>query len=161
MKNGFLCLPHTLLVFLQSLQIMKVGVHVKADLTCLFNDCGFKPGQDEPFLGAVELGEMVKQHSLIEHANISLIDLVATVLHHGLPKEFTVRVSMKWDNPKLTQEQIDYASLEVYTVWATHVAFVDIPVGSPVMETTLARTQVRILSQTCTATVAYGVIAPN
>jgi len=44
----------------------KVGVHVKADLTHLFNDCGFKAGQDDPFQGAIELGDMAKQRGLTD-----------------------------------------------------------------------------------------------
>ena len=161
MQNGFLHLPHTLLVLLRSSQIAKVGVHVKADLTRLFNDCGFKPGRDDPFLGAVELGDMAKQRGLTNRTNISLADVTATVLHRALPKESTVRVSTDWDNPNLTQEQIDYSCLDVYAAWAIHEAFTDMPVGSPVTETTLAGTQVKLLSRTRTSTIAYGVIAPD
>jgi len=161
MENGFLRLPHTLLVFLRSSQIQKIGVHVKADLTRLFGDCGFKLGQNDPFLGAVELGEMARQRGLTERANIGLADLTATVLHRSLPKEFSVRVSTNWDNANLTQEQIHYACLDVYAAWAIHQAFTDMPVGSLVTETTLMGTHVRLLSRTGNSTVAYGVIAPD
>ena len=39
--DGYLKPPHSLLVLLRAPRVLKVGVHVKADLTRLFNDCGF------------------------------------------------------------------------------------------------------------------------
>ena len=88
---------------------------MKVDLTRLFKDCGFKPDRDALFLGAVELGHMAKQRGITDRAN-SLADLTATVLHCFLPKDSAVRISPNWDNPTLTQEQINYASLDVYAV---------------------------------------------
>jgi hypothetical protein len=104
---------------------------------------------------------MAKQRGITDRANIGLADLTATVLHRFLPKDSAVRISPNWDNPTLTQEQIDYASLDVYAVSEIHEAFTCMPVGSRATETTLAGTEVRLLSRTRTSTVAYGVLAPD
>ena len=71
-----------------------------------------------------------------------------------------MRVSTNWDNTNLTQEQIDYACLDVYAAWAIHQAFTDMPVGS-LVTVTLTGTHVRLLSWTGNSTIAYGVVAPD
>jgi len=78
--DGFLKLPSSLLVVLRSKRIHKLGVQVKADLTRLYNDCGFKNSSELPFLGALELGSMAKDRNVTDHARVSLSDLTALVL---------------------------------------------------------------------------------
>lgn len=60
LRDSILHLPNTLLVLLWSIRIQKIGVHIQADLTHLFRDCGFKKDGNIPFIGAIELGAMVK-----------------------------------------------------------------------------------------------------
>ena len=156
--SGFLKLPHSLLVFFRSPHIEKVGVHIKADLTRLFRDCGFG-NSDEPFSGALELGMLAKQCKFTDCANISLADLSAVVLKCYLSKEPHIRVSTAWDNATLTHKQETYAALDVYTGATFLEAFDDIPIGSPVSMSTPGGTCVRLMSRDQTSTVAYGTVA--
>ncbi|KAF5383665.1 hypothetical protein D9615_003783 [Tricholomella constricta] len=158
--DGYLHPPHALVVLLRSSRIKKVGVHIKADLTRLFKDCGF--GKDDlPFVGAVELGAIAKQRSIAKHANVSLADLTAFVLRRYLPKDEGVRVSNTWDNAELSPRQQKYAALDVSATWTIFDTFSDNPVGLPVTPSTAAGTRVKIVSRDQTSTVAYGFISPD
>jgi hypothetical protein len=156
--DGFLHLPSSMLVFLRSPRIQKYGVHIKADLTRLFRDCGCRDS-DEPFVGAVELGLMAKQRNFTDRANISLVDLVATVLRRYLSKDANICVSTAWDNRELTPEQKSYAALDVFAGACVLEAFDSISAGTPVSITTPGGTRVKLLSRDQTSTVAYGTIA--
>jgi len=144
-EDGFLKLPHSLLVFFRSPHIQKVSIHVKADLTCHFRDCGFKDS-DEPFTGAVKLSLMAKQHNFADRANISLTDLTAIVLHHYLSKDPHICISTARDNCELTLGQETYVALDVYAGAAILESFDGIPVGTPVSLSTPGRTCVKLLS---------------
>jgi hypothetical protein len=66
--NGFLKLPSSLLVVLHSKRVRKIGVQVKADLIRLYKDCGFADSTNEqPFIGALELGSMAKDRNVTDH----------------------------------------------------------------------------------------------
>ena len=88
-SSGYLCPPPALLVLLCSPRVRKFGVHVKHDMTHLFNDCGFS-SHDVPFAGAVELGALTQKHHLTNRANVSLSDLTSIILHHYLPKDESI-----------------------------------------------------------------------
>ncbi len=153
-------MPHALLSFLRAPRLLKVGVHVQADLTRLFNDCGFQ-GHAQPFLGALELGRLAKDQNLVNWANISLAELVATILGYTLPKDDTIRVSTGWDNPTLTQEQETYAALDVFAVYSVYDTFTHLPGVGPVTDATAGGAVVKLLSRDKSSIVAYGVIAPD
>jgi hypothetical protein len=104
-------------------------VHIKADLTRLFKDCGFIFEVDQPFVGAIELGSLARDQNLVERSNVSLVDLASTVLHRYLPKDPSIRVSTEWDNPELTPQQVSYASLDVYTSWLIYEKLCLVPTG--------------------------------
>ncbi|KAH7919165.1 hypothetical protein BV22DRAFT_1051234 [Leucogyrophana mollusca] len=157
--DGFLKLPCSLLVFMRSVRIRKLGVHVKADLTRLFNDCGFATATEQPFVGALELGVLAKQQNITDCGNIGLSDLTAAVLRRYLVKDTSVRVSTNWNNPTLTQEQIDYAALDVYASWAIFESFLTVPVPGPVTAVTSAGTHVKLLSRDGKTVVALGFIS--
>ncbi|KAH7920342.1 hypothetical protein BV22DRAFT_1133160 [Leucogyrophana mollusca] len=142
--NGSLKLPSPLLACLRLPRIRKVGVHVKADLTRLYHDCGYSSPSDEPFIGGLELGAMANDCNVVEHSNDS-----------------SIRISSEWDNPTLTGEQQTYAALDVYAGWAILNAFLVIPVGAPVTESTPGGTAVRLLSCNGKSTVAYGFVSHN
>ena len=161
LRDGYLKPPHSLLVLLRAPRILKVGVHVKANLTRLFNDCGFSIPKDAPFVGAVELGALARDQNLTTRNNISLADLASTVLHRYLPKDPSIRVSTDWDNPELPPAQIQYAVLDVYTCWVIHESLINRPAGHPVTHATLGGTPVKILSRDRSSPVAYGFIAPD
>ncbi|KAG6835342.1 hypothetical protein H0H93_002451 [Arthromyces matolae] len=158
-ENGFLHPPHVLLSLLRSSRVKKVGVHIKADFTRFFKDCGFGPN-DAPFLGAVELGAISKERQLTQRANISLADLTAIVLRKHLLKDADIRVSSAWDNAELTDQQTTYAALDVYAAWAIYNAFTHIAVGKLATSSTTGGTPVKLLSRDTTSVVAYGFISP-
>ncbi|KAK2464000.1 hypothetical protein APHAL10511_003944 [Amanita phalloides] len=147
-----------LLVLLRSPRIRKFGVHVKQDMTQLFNDCGFS-SDDIPFTGAVELGALAQQCHFTSRANTGLVDLVNTVLHHYLPKDESICVSTAWDDETLSQAQIGYAALNVYALWALCDALLTPPTCEKVTHETAAGTPVKLLSRDRLVTVAVGFIA--
>ncbi|OBZ76307.1 hypothetical protein A0H81_03601 [Grifola frondosa] len=161
LKEGVLHLPHTMLVLLRSSRIRKVGVHIKADLTRLFKDCGFIQQHDLPFQGAVELGAMAKERNITDRANISLADLTASVLHCYLPKDESIRVSTVWSDLVLPDEHARYASMDVYAAWLIYEAFSRVSVGQAISDSTPAGTRVQLLSRDRSSVVAYGFIAPD
>lgn len=157
--DGCLKLPSSLLVVLCSKRIRKIGVQVKGDLTRLYNDCGFSNSDELPFAGALELGPMAKDRNITDRARVSLSDLTGLVLQQHLPKDESVRVSMRWDDPELSSEQETYAALDVYAAWAIYKEFSTIPSIGPVTPLTPAGTQVQLMSRVGRLPVAYGYIA--
>ncbi|KAG1721143.1 hypothetical protein EDB19DRAFT_1859895, partial [Suillus lakei] len=158
--NGFLKLPSSLLVVLRSKRVCKIGVQVKADLTRLYNDCGFSNSSNEqPFVGALELGSMAKDRNVTDRTRVSLADLTALVLQRNLPKDASVRISTKWDDPDLSPEQEQYAALDVFAAWAILESFLTIPSSGPVTSSTPVGTQVQLMSRNGGLVVAHGHIA--
>ncbi|KIK31684.1 hypothetical protein CY34DRAFT_33571, partial [Suillus luteus UH-Slu-Lm8-n1] len=156
--DGCLKLPSSLLVVLRSKRIRKIGVQVKGDLTRLYNDCGFSNSDELPFAGALELGPMAKDRNITDRARVSLSDLTGLVLQQHLPKDESVRVSTRWDDPELSSEQETYAALDVYAAWAIYKKFSTIPSIGPVTPSTPAGTQVQLMSRVGGLPVAYGYI---
>jgi hypothetical protein len=91
--------------------------------------------------------------------HISLTDLTALMLHRNLPKDASIRVSTKWDDPVLSPEQEKYAALDVYGASAIFESFSAIPSCGPVTSSTPVGTQVQLMSQNGGLAVAYGHIA--
>ncbi len=164
LKEGYLHLPTTLLVFLRSNRVEKVGVRIKADLTRLYHDCGFPDSSDAdslPFVGAVELGSLSQSRGVTSQANAGLAELVALVLRRHLPKDKSVRISDGWDEPTLSDAHVKYAALDVYATWAVYEALSS-PAPLPttaITASTLPGTQVKLLSRDRRSVVAYGIIA--
>lgn len=157
--GGPLKLPTSLLVLLRSQRVRKVGVHIKADLTRLYKDCGFSNSEELPFVGALELGQMAKERNVTDNANISLSDLAATVLKRHLSKDLSIRLSTQWDSPSLPEAHQVYAALDTYASWSIFEAFTSIPISSPVTPKTPPGTEVQILSRTGNVPVAHGFVA--
>ena len=156
-SSGYLCPPPALLVLLHSPRVRKFGVHVKHDMTRLFNDCGFS-SHDVPFTGTVELGALTQKHHLTNRANVSLSDLMSIILHHYLPKDESIQVSTAWDNETLSDTQVRYATLDVYASWALCDALIALPAHESISAMTAAGTPVKLLSCDHSATVAVGFI---
>lgn len=147
-------------MFLRSCRIKKYGVHIKADFTRLFKDCGFTD-QDLPFSGATELGALAKHHNIVDRANISLADLTCLVLHRYLPKDESVRLSNAWDDINLPNNEQQYAALDVFATWSIYEGLSVSPTGQTVTADTPAGTSVKLLSRDQSSIVAFGIIAPD
>ncbi|KAG0706444.1 hypothetical protein DFH29DRAFT_1066800 [Suillus ampliporus] len=141
--DGFLKLPSSLLVVLRSKRIRKLGVQVKADLTRLYNDCGFSNSGELLFAGALELGSMAKDRNMTDHT-----------------RDPSVRVSTRWDDPELSSEQETYAALDVYAAWAIYKAFLTIPSIGPVTPSTPAGTHVQLMSHTRVVVTVTSISVP-
>ncbi|KAG1747482.1 hypothetical protein EDB19DRAFT_1582828, partial [Suillus lakei] len=141
--------------------IHKVGVHIKADLTRLYKDCGFLNSEELPFVGALELRQMAKERNVTDNANISLSDLAATVLKCHLSKDLSIPLSTQWDSPSLPEAHQVYAALDTYASWSIFEAFTSIPISSPVTHETPPGTEVQIPSQTGNVPVAHGFVAQH
>ncbi|TFY77147.1 hypothetical protein EWM64_g6866 [Hericium alpestre] len=165
LHDGVLRLPHALLVVLHSSRVVKYGVHVKADLMCLFHNCSWKDdSKEEHFVGGRELRAMAHKQGLATQANTSLADLSARVLQRSMSKEDSVHVSTEWDSRSLSKAHIDYAALDTYASWALYEALsahARVASGQPVAAETPVATTVKLLSRDCSAVVAYGIVAPD
>ena len=136
---------------------------MQADLTRLFNDCGFSWTDERQFEGALELGELARERNAIERRNASLVDITAVVLKRYLPKDPAIRTSMRWDDPTLSAEYEAYAALDAYAAWAIFQSLSIIPTSG---STTLASittpgTRVRLVTRNGTLSVAYGYISQH
>ncbi|KAI0704374.1 hypothetical protein BC835DRAFT_1317043 [Cytidiella melzeri] len=161
-NGGHLNLPPPLLTFLRSSRIRKLGVHVKGDLTRLFNDCGFSAATDQAFVGATEIGALAKLRGLCSRASISLVDLTALILKRHLPKDESIRVSTGWDNKELSVAHRTYAALDVYAVWSLYQTLSNMTaMAQPVTKDSSPGTPVRLLSRDGSSIVALGVVAPD
>ena len=132
-----------------------VGVHVQADITRLFNDCGFSRLDERQFEGALELGELARERNAMERSNASLVDITAVVLKRYLPKDPAIRTSMHWDDPTLSAEYEAYAALDVYAVWAIFQSLFTNPISGT---TTSITTRVRLVTRNGSLSV---VISPS
>jgi hypothetical protein len=63
-------LPTSLLAFLCTPCIQKVGLRIAGDLTKMFHDWKFDSSQDAPFLGALDNGRMAKERNTVKKATI-------------------------------------------------------------------------------------------
>lgn len=150
---------------MRSERVFKVGVHIKADFTKLFKDCGFKAG-DPPFAGAVELGQLAKARNAADRSNVSLQKLVEFILRQHLPKDTNVRISKSWEQPQLSPQHITYASVDAYATWAVFDELQTRVVGTSSSRFASASTSrlpagtpVRILSRDKAHTIGFGNVA--
>ncbi|KAJ7705637.1 hypothetical protein B0H16DRAFT_1901821, partial [Mycena metata] len=104
-------LPLQLLNLLQEPRVIKVGHSVNADLRRLAAACGKPPAT---FTGALELGNFAKDRFLIGKANISLVDLVASILGQRFPQHYSECISSNWSDSDLTTIQQQFAAREAY-----------------------------------------------
>jgi hypothetical protein len=152
--------PHALLSLLRSPRILKHGVHIKADFTRLFKDCGFS-SNDPPFCGAIELGRLAKDRNISNTANVSLASLVSSVLRRHLPKDGELRLSTAWGDEELSEKHFQYAALDVYATWAVWRAFSELQSNEDVVLETPAGTPLKLLSRDQSTIVAVGFVAPD
>ncbi|KAJ8582357.1 hypothetical protein M405DRAFT_876164 [Rhizopogon salebrosus TDB-379] len=157
-ENGFIKLPHSLLVFLRSPLFKKVGVNIGADFKRLQNDCGMDTRQSEPFVGQVELGGMAKERGAAVKKTAGLAELVATFLHRHLLKDPQVRISPRWADPVLPPEYTSYAVLDVYSVSLVYQQLAGMDIARPVRADTPGGTEIALLAPDGQE-VAHGIVA--
>jgi hypothetical protein len=167
LDGGVLKLPRTLLCLLRSPRVHKYGVHIKADFTRLYRDCGLMDGGDElPFVGAQELGALARDSMLAERSSVGLASLVQTVLGKSLAKDGGVRVSTGWDDGELSPDQIEYAAQDAFASWKVYEALTEaVPDQHTssrsrfVSDITPPGTCVKLMSRDRASAVAYGTLA--
>ena len=134
---------------------------MKADLTRLFNDCGFSRMDERKFEGALELGELARARNVMERSNASLVDITAVVLKRYLQKDPAIRTSIRWDDPTLSAEYEAYAALDVYAAWAVFQSLFNNPINDTTISITTPGTRVRLVTRNGSLSVAYGYISHN
>ena len=159
MHQGYLRLPHSLLVFFRTKSIRKVGVGIKGDLTRLFNNCGFVAGVDPPFIGGLELGQLAKEKNAVARANIGLADLCSSILHKYLLKDPSIRLSERWNEIPLSDTHANYAALDAHATWMIFLALQAHSHGAVVDHLTPRGTPVYLYSEDHSRPVAWGHIA--
>lgn len=106
---------------------MKVGQCVTADLKYLQQVYG----SASPFLGGIDLGKFAKDQLAVKSARIGLADLCAEVLGKRLNKNFSEHVGTSWEADILTDEQLQYATLDVYASIHIYDTLSAIPLPAP------------------------------
>ncbi|KAF8833475.1 hypothetical protein BDN67DRAFT_916912 [Paxillus ammoniavirescens] len=157
LRDGYIDLPHSFLVFMQSPCFTKVGVGIGADFTRLQRNCHIS-ANNKPFVGQVELGVMAKHRGVQIKKNVSLADLVAVLLHQYLLKDPAVRVSPRWADSALPREYVDYAVLDAYATNQVYLRLAGMKIAPPVTATTPGGTSVILVSPDGNP-VAWGIIA--
>ncbi|KAJ6621548.1 ribonuclease H-like domain-containing protein [Mycena sp. CBHHK59/15] len=139
---------------LENPRVLKAGRAVSGDLKYL--EQATHPSR--PFVGAVDLAKMAKDRLVTTNAKIGLADLCAVTLGLRLDKHVTERVSSSWENEELSQSQIRYAALDVYTSSRIHEFLSSIPIPVVLPKTVEVGTPVLLFNDDCTRLIARGSI---
>ncbi|KAJ7132564.1 hypothetical protein C8R44DRAFT_871499 [Mycena epipterygia] len=150
-------LPLQPLNLLQEPRVIKAGRSVNADLRRLATACGKPPGS---FTGALELGNFAKDRFLIGKANMSLVDLVASILGQRFPQHYSERISNNWSDSDLTTIQQQYAARDAYAALILYRKINETPLPVPMNQHTPCGASVLLLSDDNKKLAARGVISP-
>ncbi|KAJ6492742.1 hypothetical protein C8R47DRAFT_1012819 [Mycena vitilis] len=150
-------LPLQLLNLLQEPRVIKAGRSVNADLRRLATACGKLPGS---FTGALELGNFAKDRFLIGKANLSLVDLVASILGQRFPPHYSERISSNWSDSDLTTIQQQYAARDAYAALCLYLKINETPLPVAMDRNTPCGASVLLLSDDNKKLAARGVISP-
>ncbi|KAJ7712743.1 hypothetical protein B0H14DRAFT_2645135 [Mycena olivaceomarginata] len=146
-------LPHEL----REPRIIKAGRSVNADLRRLATACGQPPGS---FTGPLELGNFAKDRFLITRANMSLVDLVASILGQRFPQHYSERISSNWSDSDLTTIQQQYAARDAYAALVLYRKINEIPLPVPMDQLTPCGASVLLLTDDNKKLAARGVVSP-
>ncbi|KIM48835.1 hypothetical protein M413DRAFT_59520 [Hebeloma cylindrosporum] len=118
-------LPQQLKLLLSHPRILKAGRLVNTDLGYLQAACH----SETPFVGGLDLAKSAKERRIISSTQCSLADLSAIILNKRLNKNVPERISPAWEDATLTQQQLDYASRDVYAslLIYRHLSTLDVP----------------------------------
>ncbi|KAJ7148829.1 hypothetical protein C8R46DRAFT_1310914 [Mycena filopes] len=150
-------LPSELLNALREPRIIKAGRSVNSDLRRLATACGQPPGS---FLGALELGSFAKDRFLVARANLSLVDLVASILGRRFPQHYSERISSNWSDSDLTTIQQQYAARDAYAALTLYKKINETPLPVAMDQLTPCGTSVLLLTDDNKKLAARGVISP-
>ncbi|KAJ6448574.1 hypothetical protein C8R45DRAFT_1132891 [Mycena sanguinolenta] len=150
-------LPFELLNLLREPRIIKAGRSVNADLCRLATACGQPPGS---FTGSLELGNFAKDRFLIAKANMSLVDLVASVLGQRFPQHYSERISSNWSDSDLTTIQQQYAARDAYAALVLYRKINETPLPVTMDPHTPCGASVLLLTDDNKKVAARGVISP-
>lgn len=116
-------------------------------------------GDERPFVGGTELGKLAKDYGYIKDAGrISLSDLAAIVLGRYLAKDDTVRLSDRWSQKQLTEEQTEYAAMDAWTGLQISRGIHSSHRPAPVTETTSSGVTISLLQNDGKTTIATGIL---
>ncbi|KAJ6538419.1 hypothetical protein B0H10DRAFT_2254857 [Mycena sp. CBHHK59/15] len=139
---------------LENPRVLKAGRAVSGDLKYL--EQATHPSR--PFVGTVDLAKMAKDRLVTTNAKIGLADLCAVTLGLQLDKHVTEHVSSSWENEELSQSQIRYAALDVYTSSRIHKFLSSIPIPVVLPKTVEVGTPVLLFNDDRTCLIARGSI---
>ena len=147
-------LPHYLQLFLESSHVHKYGHKISADLKKLQRDVR----SPKPYLGAIELEQLAKQHGLITKGRNSLQDLVGKILGEQLEKDQIARTNPGWQSKHLTQQLISYATLDIWATYRLMCHLSNAAVPGAVNHDAPEGTHVTIWTSDLSQIAAYGVL---
>ncbi|KAG6825372.1 hypothetical protein H0H92_003927, partial [Tricholoma furcatifolium] len=156
--HRFSRLPTSLLRFILSAQVFKIGSNIKGDFTRLKKQ--FTELAEQKSFNVIELKDYCIQRGIIKRgASGSLDTLVEKALHMYLPKDAALRKSEDWESRDLSYDLQNYAALDVY---ASRMVFEKVTEVTPlkmVSYDTPSGTSVALTMQEGGDAIAYGTIA--
>ncbi|KAK3279881.1 hypothetical protein CYMTET_12253 [Cymbomonas tetramitiformis] len=108
--HPFRVLPDRLIALLRDTNILFVGRAVNGDFKKIFKD--FSVDTSLPSAPTLDISTMACRRGVVTRGNVALDILVSTILQERLDKSPSVRLS-KWSCSTLTNEQAQYAALDV------------------------------------------------
>ncbi|KAG8940258.1 hypothetical protein FRC03_005638 [Tulasnella sp. 419] len=153
-QNG--SLPNFLSAFLSNDSVLKVGRNVTSDLQRLEKETGSK----HKFTGAVELAKIAKSRRMVHNAKPGLSELCAVVLGQYLSKNPSIQISEEWENPDLTDQQLQYAAKDAWAALQIYQKLSAIPAAGDVPTDAPPGFSVSIWQDDKACLIAHGEIAP-
>jgi 3'-5' exonuclease len=114
-----------------------------------------------PFLGGIDLGKFAKDWLAVKSARIGLADLCAEVLGKRLNKNVLECIGTSWEADTLTDQQLQYAALDVYASISIYDALSAIPLPAPLAPNAAPLTSVLLFNNDNSQVIAQGVLSPD
>ncbi|KAG6818630.1 hypothetical protein H0H93_003334 [Arthromyces matolae] len=156
--HKFTRLPTSLLRFLLSPQVVKIGSNIKGDFTRIKKQ--FNELVDQTSFTIIELKEYCIQHGVIDSGVSGSLDtLVEKAMGMYLSKDTSLRKSEAWEKKVLDDDHKRYAALDAYASRLVFEKASSLPARRTVSYETPPGTRVCLLMQEGGEVVAYGKVA--
>ena len=86
----------------------------------------------ELLLGGLDIAHLAKEKGVAQNACVGLADLCAKVLQCHMEKDGAIRVSPEWSQSELSEEQKNYAALDVWASLQIYLSLSEMNVPTPI-----------------------------
>ncbi|KAG2103734.1 uncharacterized protein F5147DRAFT_808699 [Suillus discolor] len=157
MQDGYISLPHSLLMFFQSKAYRKVGVNVMSNLQRLQGDC-IPACRSVLFAGSIDVGQMARERDAAPSGSSRIVTLCANVLRRRITRDSVVCISPAWGHSELPSQFVQHAVLESYATWSLYLTLTTVKAPQNVTGSTPGGTAVTMYAPDG-RTIAQGLIA--